>query len=285
MLNKITVSTVAFSFLMLGGCATSPKVSPEARSFLDQQQQLLQQKPVSVVVDACVLRNEMKNDLVLIPESANATDVFAEKVRNALTEKNIQVQGVYTPFICSLVPEDRLATLLLRKASEAEPEKANFPIQNPTATPMDIASERVVETLLRKVNTAFALPVKDNKQMTRVLGLHESELQQLRTLFNTDKIFLIGVTGHQHSAGVKATAFAGSVLVGVLTAGMVVPVVNTSDVRGYGVTLIDLQQGTIVWNNGGTFKGDIFKLGKEKPTITLSDEMLVPLFPKVVKAS
>lgn len=285
MLNKVNVTSMALSLFVLGGCATSPKVSPEVRGFLDQQQQLLQQKPVSVVVDACVLRNEMKNDLVLIPESASATDAFAEKVRNALVEKNIQVQGVYKPFICSLVPEDRLAKLLLRKATEAELEKASFPIQNPTVTPMDISSERVVETLLRKVNTVFAQPVKDTKQITRPLGLHESELQQLRGLFNTDKIFLIGVTGHQHSAGVKATAFAGSVLVGVLTAGTFVPVASTGDVRGYGITLIDLQQGAIVWNTAGTFKGDIFKLGKEKPTITLSDELLVPLFPKVVKAS
>lgn len=284
-MNTIKVATVAFSLFVLGGCATSPKVSPEARSFLDQQQQLLQQKPVSVVVDACVLRNEMKNDLVLIPESANATDVFAEKVRNALTEKNIQVQGVYKPFICSLVPEDRLAKLLLRKAAEAELVKASFPIQNPTVTPMDITSERVVETLLRKVNTVYALPVKDTKHITRSLGLHGSELERLRVLFNADKLFLIGVTGHQHSAGVKATAMAGSVLVGVLTAGTFVPVANTNDVRGYGVTLIDLQQGVIVWNTAGSFKGDIFKLSKEKPTITLSDELLVPLFPKVVKAS
>ena len=267
--------------LVFSGCATT-KISPEARQKLNQTQAAIQVKPVAILVNSCLLTNELGADLVLNEPSKLTSEKFIQTFTQQLNQHNVSVSATASPFICGSMPEVQLKKYEFQVDSNAKRALiSTYPLLNQNNSNMSDEQRAAVLTLNQFIakTDAVNLAITHNKKTNLdVPQLDEATINTLKNWSNSNYIFVVSLDGLNASVGNKFAMGALSLGVTLATMGAGAGIVTTyipKEGQQYSVRLLDLDKQTFEWNKFDLLKGRIYS---SKNHSLEAEAILNPLF-------
>lgn len=278
-MKKIVLPLIAS--LVFTGCATT-KISPEARQQLNKTQAAIQAKPVSILVNSCLLTNELGKDLVLNEPSKLTAEKFIQAFTQQLNQHNVTVSASAVPFICGTIPEEQLKKYEFQADTKSKRTLINtYPLLNQNNINMTDEQRAAVLVLNQYIAKFDAVQLKMVQKQKTTLDIPQLDDRTINTLKNWSKsnyIFVVSVDGLNASLGSKF-AF-GALSVGVILATMgagagIVTAYMPREGQQYSVRLLDLDKQAFEWNKYDLLKGNIYSIKNHN---VQADTILNPLF-------
>ena len=267
--------------VIFAGCATT-KMTPETRNQLNQTQTKLQAQPVAILVNSCLLTNELGKDLILNQPTQLSSEKFIQTFSKELNQNGVLISEISSPFICGSMPEEQLKKydILINKDSKRV-EITTYPLLNTASSSMNADQQKAVlafNQYIAKTNEVLLANAR-NKKLDLPLPILESEtINTLKDWSKSNYIFVVSLDGLKASAGSKLAMGALSVGVTLATMGAGAGLVTTympKQGQFYSVRLFDLGKQEFVWNKYSTLNGNIFST--KNHTIE-ANTVLDPLF-------
>lgn len=285
-MNKLVICLS--TSLLFTGCATT-KMSPAERNLLNQKQALLKTTPVAMIVDSCLLRNEVGTDLIVTQQSSMTAEKFAGLLSQQLNDQGIKIGKQLKPFVCGYMPQQQLQKYDYKADNDAKRTKVTqYPLLNTIDSTTTFTAQQ--QTALLKLNQSFntwqlsnAQNIKDKNSTTNTLELSDEDVAVLRDITQSNYIFTAAVNGVDASLGQWFAAGALSVTISVATAGAganVVTVLMPKEGQHYTVHIVDLDKKTVIWTKGGLLTGDLYSITKHSVE---AKAILDPLFEVSIK--
>lgn len=278
-MKKILFPLVA-SFVFTG-CATT-KISTETRNQLNQTQTALKAEPVAILVNSCLLTNEVGKDLILNQPSQLTSEKFIQIFSQQLNQNGVQIGEIASPFICGSMPEEQLKKYdFLANKDSKRTEIMTYPLLNAHHSNMNADQQKAVlafNQFIAKSNEVILTNAR-NKKVTLALPILEAEtVNTLKDWSKSNYIFVVSIDGLKASTGSKLAMGVLSVGVTLATMGVGTGLVTTympQQGQFYSVSVFDLTKQEFVWNKHSMLKGNIFST---KNHSTEADAILDPLF-------
>lgn len=274
--------------LLFTGCATT-KMSPDERNQLNQKQALLKATPIAMIVDSCLLRNEVGTDLIAAQQSSMTAEKFAGLLSQQLNDQGIKVGKQLKPFICGYMPQEQLQKYDYKANNDAKRTKVTqYPLLNTIDSTTTYTAQQ--QNALLKLNQSFntlqlinTQNIRNKISTTNVLELSNEDVAVLKDLTQSNYIFTTALNGVDASLGQWFAAGTLSVAISVATAGAganVVTVLMPKEGQTYTVHLVDLDKKTVMWTKSGLPTGDLYSVTKHSVE---AKAILEPLFEVSVK--
>lgn len=278
-MKKIVLPLIAS--LVFTGCATT-KISPEARQQLNKTQAAIQAKPVAILVNSCLLTNELGKDLVLNEPSKLTAEKFIQAFTQQLNQHNVTVSASAVPFICGTMPEEQLKKYEFQADKKSKRILINtYPLLNQNNINMTDEQRTAVLVLNQYIAKFDAVQLKMVQNQKTTLDIPQLDDRTINTLKNWSKsnyIFVVSVDGLDASLGSKFAFGALSVGVTLATMGAGAGIVTAympREGQQYSVRLLDLDKQAFEWNKYDLLKGNIYSI---KNHTVQADTILNPLF-------
>ncbi|WP_425916200.1 hypothetical protein [Acinetobacter sp. TSRC1-2] len=278
-MKKIILPLIAS--LVFTGCATT-KISPEARQQLNKTQAAIQAKPVAILVNSCLLNNELGKDLVLNEPSKLTAEKFIQAFTQQLNQHNVTVSASAVPFICGTMPEEQLKKYEFQADTKSKRALINtYPLLNQNNINMTDEQRAAVLVLNQYIAKFDAVQLKMVQKQKTILDIPQLDDRTINTLKNWSKsnyIFVVSLDGLDASLGSKFTFGALSVGVTLATMGAGAGIVTAympREGQQYSVRLLDLDKQAFEWNKYDLLKGKIYSI---KNHTVQADTILNPLF-------
>ncbi|MFW1971303.1 hypothetical protein [Acinetobacter bereziniae] len=250
--------------VIFAGCTTT-KISPEIRNQLNQTQMKLQAQPVAILVNSCLLTNELGKDLILNQPTQLTSEKFIQTFSKQLNQNGVQISEIASPFICGSMPEEQLKKydILINKDLKRA-EITNYPFLNTTNSNMNVDQQKAVLAFNQYIAKSNEVILANSRNKKLALSLPILEPETINTLKDWSKsnyIFVVSLDGLKASAGSKLAMGALSVGVTLATMGAGAGLVTTyipKQGQFYSVRLFDLGKQEFVWNKYSTLDGNIF---------------------------
>lgn len=282
-MKKIVLPLIAS--LVFTGCATT-KISPEARQQLNKTQAAIQAKPVAILVNSCLLTNELGKDLVLNEPSKLTAEKFIQAFTQQLNQHNVTVSASAVPFICGTMPEEQLKKYEFQADKKSKRILINtYPLLNQNNINMTDEQRTAVLVLNQYIAKFDAVQLKMVQNQKTTLDIPQLDDRTINTLKNWSKsnyIFVVSVDGLDASLGSKFAFGALSVGVTLATMGAGAGIVTAympREGQQYSVRLLDLDKQAFEWNKYDLLKGNIYSI---KNHTVQADTILNPLFEEKV---
>ena len=252
--TKTTALVSAFAAMtLMSGCATT--TSPEARLAYDQTQQRLANQPVSIVSDGCIVRIEMGKDDILYPQSDAVSVAMMHTVEEALSEKGLTVSRVTAPFVCGVLSKEEATKVDILRTEDSKDElNTEYPILS-SSNHFDATTNQAYLNLFQALNHDKAKMLKDAEGKPVALDMSQADLNTLRQIEKTDKVFVSMVNGSKPSFGYS---MAMGVTTAVATGGGAIMTVRQG--QAHALYLVNLKTNQIEWGKTQEFAGRIFKM-------------------------
>lgn len=270
-----------FASLLLAGCA-STQITPETRNQYNQIQAALKSAPVSVVINPCLLTNELGRDLVLVEASQRSGDKFIETFKQQLNQQGISISNSAVPFICGSMAEDQLKKYDFQTDSTSKRAPiTSYPLLNQTGSTLTTEQQNAFLALnLFSTNYgSVELANLQNKQATTALPeLDQAASDILKNWSGSQYLFMVNIDGMDASMGSKFAMGALSAGVTLATLGVgsgLVTAYMPQEGQHYTVRLVDLQKNQFIFIKGGVLKGKVFSTKKHSLE---ANDILDPLF-------
>lgn len=263
------------------GCATT-KISTETRNQLNKTQTALKAEPVAILVNSCLLTNEVGKDLILNQPSQLTSEKFIQIFSQQLNQNGVQIGEIASPLICGSMLEEQLKKYdFLENKDSKRKEITNYPLLNANHSNMNADQQKAVlafNQFTSKSNEVILANAR-NKKVTLALPIIEKEtLNTLKNWSKSNYIFVVSIDGLKASTGSKVALGALSLGVTLATLGAGSGLVTTyipKEGQFYSVSLFDLTKQEFVWNKHSMLKGNIFST---KNHSTEAHAILDPLF-------
>ena len=250
--------------VIFAGCTTT-KISPEIRNQLNQTQMKLQAQPVAILVNSCLLTNELVKDLILNQPTQLTSEKFIQTFSKQLNQNGVQISEIASPFICGSMPEEQLKKydILINKDSKRA-EITNYPFLNTTNSNMNVDQQKAVlafNQYIAKSNEVILANTRNKKLALPLPVLEPETINTLKDWSKSNYIFVVSLDGLKASAGSKLAMGALSVGVTLATMGAGAGLVTTyipKQGQFYSVRLFDLGKQEFVLNKYSTLDGNIF---------------------------
>lgn len=234
---KLLSRLLWLNLLLCAGC-TSPAAKLD--DYYREQYAALTGEAVSLVSDACVLRDEIGDEYFLKAPSEAAARSAAAAAAAHLRARRVRVNDIVVPFACGVpVPAE---SLLSRVADNVDSGISNA--RPPYALGEPLKSNRALAEAYQMliIKAVSAKPTAETKldQPSRTLQVSDAQLQLLRDAFKVNKLWVI------HGGGVKASALK-SVGSTVTRSGSILGLTAPADGYGFDAALIDLQFRRVLW--------------------------------------
>lgn len=270
-----------FASLVLGGCI-STQISPETRNQYNQTQTALKSAPVSVLINPCLVTNEVGRDLVLVEPSQLSSDKFVETFKQQLNQQGITISNSAVPFICGSMPEDQLKKYDFQTDSTSKRAQiTSYPLLNQTNSTLTTEQQNAVLALnlfTAKYSLVELSNLRNKKAMTAMPELDQATSDILKNWSKSQYLFMVNIDGLDASMGSKFAMGALSAGVSLATLGVGGGLVTTylpQEGQHYTVRLFDLQKNQFIWSKSGLLKGKVFSTKKHSLE---ANDILDPLF-------
>lgn len=270
------IASLAFT-----GCATT-KISPEARQQLNKTQSTIQVKPVAILVNSCLLTNELGKDLVLNEPSKLTGEKFIQTFTQQLNQHNVTVSASAVPFICGTMPEEQLKKYEFQVDTKSKRALINtYPLLNQNninMTDEQRAAVLVLNQYIAKSDAVQLEMVRKQKTNLDIPQLDDITINILKDWSKSNYIFIVSLDGLDASVGSKFAFGALSVGVTLATMGAGAGIVTAympREGQQYSVRLLDLDKQAFEWNKYDLLKGKIYSI---KNHTVQADDILNPLF-------
>lgn len=278
-MKKIVLPLIAS--LAFTGCATT-KISPEARQQLNKTQSAIQVKPVAILVNSCLLTNELGKDLVLNEPSKLTGEKFIQTFTQQLNQHNVTVSASAVPFICGTMPEEQLKKYEFQVDTKSKRALINtYPLLNQNninMTDEQRAAVLVLNQYIAKFDAVQQEMVRKQKTNLDIPLLDDVTINILKDWSKSNYIFIVSLDGLDASVGSKFAFGALSVGVTLATMGVGAGIVTAympREGQQYSVRLLDLDKQSFEWNKYDLLKGKIYSI---KNHTVQADAILNPLF-------
>lgn len=278
-MKKIVLPIIAS--LAFTGCATT-KISPEARQQLNKTQSAIQVKPVAILVNSCLLTNELGKDLVLNEPSKLTGEKFIQTFTQQLNQHNVTVSASAVPFICGTMPEEQLKKYEFQVDTKSKRALINtYPLLNQNninMTDEQRAAVLVLNQYIAKSDAVQLEMVRKQKTNLDIPQLDDITINILKDWSKSNYIFIVSLDGLDASVGSKFAFGALSVGVTLATMGAGAGIVTAympREGQQYSVRLLDLDKQAFEWNKYDLLKGKIYSI---KNHTVQADDILNPLF-------
>jgi len=253
--TKTTALASAFAAMaLITGCATTA-VSPEARLAYDQTQQRLAAQPVNIISDGCVVRVEVGRDAILYPQSDATSVAMMHTVKEALTEKGLTVSRVTAPFVCGILNKEDATKIDVKRTEDSKDTlNTEYPILSSSNT-FDASTNQAYLNLFQALDRDKQKQVKEAKGKSVALDMQQSDLNTLRQIEKTDKVFVSTINGSKPSFGYS---MAMGITTAVATGGAAITTVQEG--QSHALYLVNLKTNQIEWGKSQQFAGRIFKM-------------------------
>ncbi|MFU8926861.1 hypothetical protein [Acinetobacter puyangensis] len=279
-MKKIGVCLAAS--VLFCGCTTT-KISPDVRNQLNQKQAILKTAPVAMIIDGCLLRNELGTDLIVAEQSNWTAEKFAGLLSQQLSDQGIQVGKKLKPFVCGYMPKEQLQEYDYKADSEVTRVKVTqYPLINKDNV---IRLTEQQQNSLLNLNQSFNRwqqlsinNLKEKKPTSNTLDLNNEDIAVLKDLTQANYIFIAALTGVEASFGQKFTAGALSVGISLATVGAganFVSVLMPREGQHYLVHIVDLDKKEVFWTKAGILAGNLYSTKKHSVE---AKAILDPLF-------
>lgn len=270
-----------FASLLLAGCATT-QMSSETRNQYNQTQTALKAAPVAVLINPCLLTNEVGKDLILVEPSRLSSDKFIETFNQQLNQQGITMGKSAVPFICGSMPEDQMKKYDFQANSTTKRAPiTTYPLLNETGSTLSTEQQNAVLALNQftvKYNVVELANLRNKKAPTALPELDQTNSDILKNWSASDYLFMINIDGLDASMGSKFAMGALSAGVSLATLGIGGGLVTTympQEGQHYTVRLFDLNKNQFIWTKNGLLKGKVFS---EKNHSLEANDILDPLF-------
>ena len=279
LMKKIVLPLIAS--LAFTGCATT-KISPEARQYLNRTQSEIQVKPVAILVNSCLLTNELGKDLVLNEPSQLTSEKFIQTFTQQLNQNGVKVSETAAPFICGVMSEEQLKKYEFQAAPNTKRASiSTYPLLNQGNSNMTAEQRAAVLALNQFIAKSDELNLANAKNQKANIAspkLDDATINTLKDWSQSNYIFVASLDGLDASVGSKFAFGALSVGVTLATMGAGAGLVTAylpKEGQHYSVRLLDLNKQGFVWNKYDMLKGRIFSA---KNHTVQADAILNPLF-------
>lgn len=267
--------------LSITGCVTT-KISPEVRQKFNQTQIEIQKNPVSILVNPCLITNELGRDSVLIEATQLSSHKFLQTFTQQLEAKGVQVQQSATPFICGAMSEEQIKKydVQVQKSSTRQAIQT-YPLLNTQSTGLSAEQQQAILTLNQfttQMDTFILTQIYNKKANFPKPNLNDQTVKILRDWAKSPYIFIITIDGLDASVGSKLATGTLSFGVTLATMGAGSGIVTTyfpKEGQSYGIRLFDLNKKEFVWSKGAILKGNVFST---KNHSLEANNVLTPLF-------
>lgn len=228
--------------LLVAGCAT---VSPAQRSHFDSTSRQLAGQSVPMVIDACVIRNEIGARYILRKATLDAGVAASRVAQQHLRDHGLRSDAVITPFLCGTpwFSNGQAPSEIAETVDDARSPTGTFPLRSTDR----IWSNTALTASYRQLLSEVARVQPDNGSLQpRPLGMSREQTAMLIADVGSSKTWILQIGGTQVSAAKTMGIGMLTGMATVLTFGvgfMTMPV----DGIGYQLALVDLQNQQIVW--------------------------------------
>ena len=252
--------------LLFTGCATT-KVSPDLRNKLNQTQAEIKAAPISILVNPCLLTNELGRDLVLKEQSQLTAEKFIQTFKQQLNEQGVQVNEATAPFICGSMSEEQLKKFDMKTDQDAKRSAiTTFPILNSNSSGMTSEQQNAVLALnqyILKSNEVELANARNKKVTLPKPELNQTTVTTLKDWSKSNYIFIASLDGLDASIGSKFAM--GTLSLGVTLATMgagagLVTAYMPKEGQFYTVSLFDLDKQQSVWAKHANLNGKIYSI-------------------------
>lgn len=252
--------------LLFTGCATT-KVSPDLRNKLNQTQADIKTTPISILVNPCLLTNELGRDLVLKEQSQLTAEKFIQTFKQQLNEQGVQVNEATAPFICGSMSEEQLKKFDIKADQNAKRSAiTTFPILNSKSSSMTSEQQNAVLALnqyILKSNEVELANARNKKVTLPKPELSQTTVTSLKDWSKSNYIFITSLDGLDASMGSKFAM--GTLSLGVTLATMgagagFVTAYMPKEGQFYTVSLFDLDKQQFVWTKHANLNGKIYSI-------------------------
>lgn len=229
--------------LLLCGCAS---VSPQQRSYYDQQAQHLRSQPMAIVADSCILRDEIGDDYVLRQATQQIGEQVTQALSSHLTAAGYQVRRTSTPFLCGYL-SGAMPNSEIADAAGGSRSSVQLPVVLATDLQADALGSAAYRNLLtRSIETKDTSSGKEPAAVP--LELNATEAALLRTRLGASRVWVLHYGGVEVSTG-KSIGVA--LLTSALTLGATGGAAGFYSFpisgAGYTIALVDLDERQILW--------------------------------------
>lgn len=267
--------------LIFTGCATT-KISPEVQAQMNKTRTALQTAPVAILVNSCLLTNELGKDLVLHKASEQSSDKFVQTFTQQLNEHGVQISQSASPFICGLMAESQLKKFDIQTDQNSKRTAINtYPLLNSADSTMNAEQKNAVlkfnQYILKSDEVALA-NLHNKKEQLAEPQLDSTTVEILKDWSKSNYIFMVSLNGLDASVGSKFAM--GTLSIGVTLATMgagagLVTAYVPKEGQHYTVQLFDLEKKQFVWNKNAILQGRVFSA---KNHTLEANHILDPLF-------
>lgn len=260
--------------MLLAGCSSSGTPPP-----LDSSQASSDTRPVALVTDGCVMRDQMRNDYFVLDRSRYAGERLAREVSGYLASQAQPLGRVLTPFACGIVNAnpDALPRVAMTQSSEALPGQS---LPRPLIAGLEQDSPRAdaYHALIR--GAANRKPTDDKPEP---LPLNTQQLALLRTDLGAHQTWLAGVLTVDVSASKSfGTGLVTGIVSFALSGGMLTTFQRPTDNASSWFARVDLDSGQLVWRKN---QQGIVPYGESGEAQHWLGEAFTPMVPPPVEAS
>jgi hypothetical protein len=245
-MNFFKVSCLLLIAVLLSACAG--QVNPQARSFYDNISQ--KKEPVSLLLDSCILRNEVGTSHVKVFSSKDVSDKIASVVSDFFTKQGVSIQSVKKPLVCGGYGQDLLKSYSIKMTDDSDREPMAYPIiiekQN---TPEAISAYMKIYTLMTASSESKSTD-KDFLEAGSKIDLSDADAQTLKLALLTDKVWVITASGSQVSFARAFGTGLATAAVSVATFGLASGVYSYTMPQkaiSFQVALVDLSKKEVLW--------------------------------------
>ncbi|MBU3847170.1 MAG: hypothetical protein H9855_09390 [Candidatus Acinetobacter avistercoris] len=253
-----------FVSLLLAGCATT-QMSPETRNQYNQIQTALKSAPVAVLINPCLLTNELGKDLILAEPSRLSSDKFLETFNQQLNQQGITIGKSAAPFICGLMPEEQMKKYDFQADSITKRAPiSTYPLLNQTGSTLTTEQQNAVLALNQffvKYNSVELANLRNKSAPAALPELDQATLDILKNWSASEYLFIINIDGLDASMGSKFAMGALSAGVTLATLGIgggLVTAYMPQEGQQYTVRLFDLNKKQFIWTKSALLKGKVF---------------------------
>ena len=263
-MKKITLTLI--TSLLFSGCATT-KITPEARNQLNQTQIAIKSQPIAVLVNPCLLSNELGKDRILNQASQLSSEKFIQTLTQELNQNGVKISEVSSPFICGSMPEEQLKKYDYQVDQNTKRTTVNeYPFLNNKNVVMNSEQQKAILDFYQYTAKTSEISLNNalNKKKQLALPiLDEKTKNTLKDWSKSNYIFVVSINGLNASVGSKFTS--GALGLGVTLATMgagagLVSVYMPKEGQSYDVAVYDLDKKEFVWNKSSPLKGNIFSV-------------------------
>lgn len=240
----ICIRRSAVFLLFTGGLIGCSGISPQERQAYDSEQARLRANPMAMVVDGCILRNEIGSSYLLRQDSVEKMAKVAGLSRSYLAQHGLAGLRVRQPFICGAPwfdAKSRPQFMADNKKTDPQPLQ-QLPVELTDSVRQDAqlagAYQQLFLDAAKQLAEGASLPVTTH--------LSEAQASSLVRDTGAKRLWVLSLAGTDVSAGKSLGMGMLTGVATVATFGIGVVVVPT-DGYSYHVALVDLDRRRITW--------------------------------------